>query len=137
MKVTLKHNDCMNVLPTMPDNSVDFTLTDIPYNEVNRGDNGLRKLDKEHADILTFDLHKFLEEILRVTKNNICVFCGREQFSEIYKFFSSVRGGGYSQTDSLGKIQPLSDERRIRLFKRRGIRGMVQKERLKSLQCAV
>ena len=94
MKVTLKHNDCMNVLPTMPDNSVDFTLTDIPYNEVNRGDNGLRKLDKEHADILTFDLHKFLEEILRVTKNNICVFCGKEQFSEIYKFFSSVRGGG-------------------------------------------
>lgn len=44
MKVTLKHNDCMNVLPTMPDNSVDFTLTDIPYNEVNRGDNGLRTL---------------------------------------------------------------------------------------------
>lgn len=93
MKVSIKHNDCMKVLPTMANNSVDFTLTDIPYDEVNRADNGLRKLDKENADILTFDLHTFLQEIYRVTKNNICIFCGREQFSEIYKFFASLGGG--------------------------------------------
>ena len=36
----------MEVMPTFPDNSVDFTLTDIPYNEVNRDSNGLRNLDK-------------------------------------------------------------------------------------------
>lgn len=93
MKVSIKHNDCMKVLPTMANDSVDFTLTDIPYDEVNRADNGLRKLDKENADILTFDLHTFLQEIYRVTKNNICIFCGREQFSEIYKFFASLGGG--------------------------------------------
>lgn len=93
MKVSIKHNDCMKVLPTMANDSVDFTLTDIPYDEVNRADNGLRKLDKENADILTFDLHTFLQEIYRVTKNNICIFCGREQFSEIYKFFTSLGGG--------------------------------------------
>jgi len=41
-------------------------LTDIPYNEVDRPSNGLRNLDKGSADILTFDLEKFLIEIDRV-----------------------------------------------------------------------
>lgn len=79
--ITIKHGDCMNIMPKMADNSVDFTLTDIPYNEVNR------------ADILTFDLHTFLREVYRITKNNICIFCGREQFSDIYKFFATIGGG--------------------------------------------
>lgn len=92
--IYLIHEDCMKIFPIMFDNSVDFTLTDIPYNEVNRKDNGLRNLNKGQADILTFDIHTFLEQVLRVTKNNILIFCGREQFSEIYKFFSSVKGGG-------------------------------------------
>lgn len=99
----IKNSDCMAILPTMPDCSVDFTLTDIPYNEVNRSDNGLRKLNKEQADTLTFDLHNFLKEILRVTKNNICIFCGREQFSEIYSFFASVKGG-YRPSYCVGKV---------------------------------
>lgn len=46
MKYRIFNNDCMKVMPTFPDNSVDFTLTDIPYNEVNRDSNGLRNLDK-------------------------------------------------------------------------------------------
>lgn len=88
--------NCMNVLPKMDNDSVNFTLTDIPYNEVNRESNGLRNLDKKEADILTFDLTRFLEEIYRVTKNSICIFCGREQFSFIYNFFakkSKIMGG--------------------------------------------
>ena len=137
MKLSIKHDDCMNILPTMPDNSVDFTITDIPYNVVNRADNGLRKLDKEQADVLTFDLQHFLSELYRVTKNNIVIFCGREQFSEIHKFFASLRGGGYSSTDCVGEIQPLTDERGVCVFKRRGVRRMVQEARLKGIQCAV
>lgn len=90
MSVSIKLDDCMKVMPAMADKSVDFTLTDIPFNNVNRADNGLRKLDKDRADILTFDLHTFLREVYRVTKNNICIFCGREQFSDIYKFFSTL-----------------------------------------------
>ena len=53
----------MNLLPKLTDNYVDFTLTDIPYNVVNRDDNGLRNLNKENADILTFDLQEFLDQI--------------------------------------------------------------------------
>lgn len=93
MSVQITHGDCLKIMPTMADNSVDFTLTDIPYGEVNRSDNGLRKLSKEQADILTFGLTEFLSEVYRVTKNNICIFCGREQFSEIHKFFTSIGGG--------------------------------------------
>lgn len=40
------HDNCMDVLPLMADNSVQLTLTDIPYDEVNRADNGLRTLSK-------------------------------------------------------------------------------------------
>lgn len=41
---TILNSDCMSILPTMDDNSVNLTLTDIPYNVVNRDDNGLRNL---------------------------------------------------------------------------------------------
>lgn len=88
----IKHSDCIKEMASMADNSVDFTLTDIPYDAVNRDDNGLRKLSKEEADIITFDLYVFLEEVYRVTKNNICIFCGKEQFGEIYKFFADKKG---------------------------------------------
>lgn len=72
----------------MDDDSVNLTLTDIPYEEVNRESNGLRNLDKDKADIKTFDLKEFLPEIYRVTKSTIIIFCGKEQLSEIHKFFS-------------------------------------------------
>ena len=88
----LINEDCMNVLPLMLDNSVDFTLTDIPYDVVNRKSNGLRSLDKDKADILTFELERFLEEIYRISKNSICIFCSKEQFSEVYSYFSSKKG---------------------------------------------
>ena len=66
----------------------DLTLTDIPYGEVNRNDNGLRNLDKANADIMTFDLESFLERIYDLTKGTIIIFCGNEQYSEIYSFFN-------------------------------------------------
>jgi len=86
------HIDCMDGMREMESNSVDFTLTDIPYNAVNRKSNGLRNLDKGDADILNFDLTSFLDEIFRVTKNSICIFCGKEEFSSIYAYFASKKG---------------------------------------------
>ena len=88
----LINGDCIQVMSTMEKDSVDFTLTDIPYNEVNRSSNGLRNLDKEEADILTFELNTFLDEVYRVTKNSIVIFCGREQFSSIYEYFANKKG---------------------------------------------
>lgn len=69
-------------------NSVKLTLTDIPYAEVNRASNGLRKLDKSTADEQTFDLNDFLNEVYRVTEGTIIIFCGMNQFSTIREFFA-------------------------------------------------
>ena len=88
----LYQGDCITQLAAMQDNSVNFTLTDIPYDAVNRASNGLRELDKGKADVLTFDLLKFLEQVYRVTSNSICIFCGKEQFSTIYNFFANKKG---------------------------------------------
>lgn len=72
----------------MDNDSADLTLTDIPYDMVNRKSNGLRNLDKGKADILTFDLDSFLENVYRVTKGSIIIFCGVNQVSKIYEFFA-------------------------------------------------
>ena len=80
--------DCIDIMSKMDDGSVDFTLTDIPYDSVNRDSNGLRNLDKGNADIITFDLDEFLKQVFRVTSSSICIFCGKEQFSKIYQFFA-------------------------------------------------
>lgn len=88
----LYQGDCITKLTIMQDNSVNFTLTDIPYDAVNRASNGLRELDKGKADVLTFNLLTFLEQVYRVTSNSICIFCGKEQFSTIYEFFANKKG---------------------------------------------
>lgn len=84
--------DCIDIMSKMDDNCVDFTLTDIPYDAVNRDSNGLRNLDKGNADIITFNLAAFLDSVYRVTTNSICIFCGKEQFSQIYQFFADKKG---------------------------------------------
>ena len=85
--------DCLDIMAKMNDGVVDFTLTDIPYDAVNRDSNGLRNLNKGNADIITFNLDEFLKQVLRVTSNSICIFCGKEQFSQIYKFFADIGKG--------------------------------------------
>lgn len=88
----LYETDCISFMQTLQDNEVDFLLTDIPYSVVSRSSNGLRNLDKDKADILTFDLDIFLEQVYRITKNSICIFCGKEQFSDVYSFFAAKKG---------------------------------------------
>lgn len=86
----------MEYMKQMSANSVDFTLTDIPYGEVSRKTSGLSQLKSLDtlgaADATTFNTLEFCKEVLRVTKNMICIFCGREQFSEIFSFFAKQKG---------------------------------------------
>lgn len=93
MALNLYNDDCMEVMRKMPDNSVDLTLTDIPYDAVNRNDNGLRNLDKGKADIKSFDLIEFCKQVYRLSKGSIIIFCGKEQFSSVFQFFSSQKNG--------------------------------------------
>lgn len=85
----LYHIDCMEYMKEMPDNSVDFTLTDIPYDGVNnaREGGGIRVIKKGDADTITFDLDTFLQELYRITKGAIVVFCGNNQVSQVYKYY--------------------------------------------------
>jgi site-specific DNA-methyltransferase (adenine-specific) len=84
------HNiDAIKLLKKLKDNSIDLFLTDIPYEKVNKKSNGLRKLDKKDANTKTFELKDFLEEVNRKTKGSGYIFCGKEQVSEIFDFFSS------------------------------------------------
>jgi len=81
------HDDCMHFMAAVEDKFVELTLTDIPYDECNKESGGLREIDKGDADLLTFDLDAFLNEVLRVTKGSIYIFCGIQQVSPIYKKF--------------------------------------------------
>jgi len=81
------NEDCLEGMKRISDNSVDCILTDIPYGEVNRSSNGLRKLDKSHADIVLFDIERLCKEFTRISKGSIYVFCGIEQVSDIRKTF--------------------------------------------------
>lgn len=83
------HMDCMKFMRKLHENNVfNCTITDIPYNAINRNDNGLRNLNKFEADILTFDLIDFLNEVYRLTSGTIIIFCGNEQYSTIYDYFN-------------------------------------------------
>lgn len=86
------NEDCMLGMKYIKEKSIPFILTDIPYDSVNRSDNGLRNLNKKHADIITFNLNEFLDELYRISSNSIVVFCGKEQFSCIYEYFASKKG---------------------------------------------
>ena len=77
----LYHGDCLDIMPQL--DPVDLVITDIPYDEVNRDDNGLRNLNKKDADVLCFDLPIFLEQCVKITRGCFYTFCGTEQVSRI------------------------------------------------------
>ena len=96
------NTDCMELMSNIKEEGVfDVTLTDIPYDMVNRADNGLRNLDKSHADILTFNLDDFLNEIYRLTKGTIIIFCGVNQVSQIYNYFADKQNNKQGTTRQL------------------------------------
>lgn len=92
---TLIHCDCIEYMKDMQKNSVDFTLTDIPYSEVNTniGHNGMdrRTIDKGDADTKTFELSEFLPLVDKITKGAIVIFCGIEQVAPIFGYFKSKK----------------------------------------------
>ena len=90
--INLMQGDCLELMKGVPDKSVDMILTDIPYGVVNRSDNGLRNLNKEKADIFDLDMNKMLDEFYRISSGQIIIFCGKEQFSDIYEFFANQKG---------------------------------------------
>ena len=82
------NEDCLEGMKKIPDGSVDCIVTDIPYNECNRADNGLRNLDKDKADIGMFDVDMLTKTLCDKTKGSIYMFCGFNQVSTIRQAMS-------------------------------------------------
>ena len=82
MSFDITCKDAVEYLKGLADNSVTLTIADIPYDVINR-EGGIRNMDKGDADVLTFDLTDFVNEIMRVTSGSIYIFCSSEQVSGI------------------------------------------------------
>lgn len=84
--VELYKGDCMDVMKKIQKQRL--LLTDIPYSGVNRSSNGIRKISKDQADILTFDIQEWLE-LIYDKADIFIIFCGKNQMSEIFTWFNN------------------------------------------------
>lgn len=92
MTLNLYNDDCFNIFPRILDNSVQLTLTDIPYGEVKQKSSGLRILDRGDADRCDFSLTDLVDQLVRVTSGSIYVFCGVKQISILDAAFRDCHG---------------------------------------------
>lgn len=100
MNCEMYNVDCIEFMRNMAKNSVNCVLTDIPYGEVSRPNNGLEQMknsDKGDADKTTFDLETFLPLVDKVASDNIIIFCGKGQFSTIFNYFANKSTGTVRQ----------------------------------------
>ena len=73
--ITLYKGDCLKILPTLTDGSVDCIITDLPYSVLNKS-NPSAKWDNE------IDMQKMWKQIWRVLKSNgACILFGQGLFS--------------------------------------------------------
>lgn len=93
MNVKLYNDDCLNVLKEIEDNSVDFILTDPPYNIAR--DNNFHTMGRKGIDFgewdKGFDLFSYIDLLPRVcTKNaNVVIFNSWTNLGEIAKYAES------------------------------------------------
>lgn len=106
----LYNMDCLEYMSRLEDNCVDLILTDIPYDVCSdREEGGLRHINKDTADVLTFSLEKFVSEAIRICKGSIYIFCGTEQVSALRRV--GVEAGLSTRLCIWEKTNPLTYER--------------------------
>ena len=87
--VTLLLGDCLELMKSIPDRSVNLILCDLPYGEVSQKSSGLRKLDRGNADRCEMDLFEVASQFNRICTGSIYAFCGTEQISTLVFYFRS------------------------------------------------
>ena len=101
--VTLYCGRWQDVLPTLPNLAADLTLTDPPYNCINRHSGGLRSLDKGAADSEPVVIEDLVDALVAATTGSLYVFCGDVQMSLFLTAFKgyglTVRGGTWHKTN--------------------------------------
>lgn len=88
---TLYQNDCFEVMKIIKDNSIDLIITDPPYgiNLTPQRDNGKFKNTTVINDDNLDWLPDYVNEVDRISKNVVCVFCG---WQNIDKFKIAFEG---------------------------------------------
>lgn len=97
--VDLRMGDCYKLLKHIPTKSIDFVLTDPPYDLENHGggkSNLATKthLNHGHIDFISnsFDMEKIFQEIERICKVvNLVVFCSNKQISKIMSYWENKK----------------------------------------------
>ena len=113
--INLMHGDCLELMKTIPDDSIDFVLTDPPYGTT------ACKWDS----VIDFGL--MWEQLKRITKNNgaICLF-GSEPFSsalrmsniKMFKYdwiWNKEKGANFGTA----KYQPMKTHEIVSVFSRK------------------
>lgn len=89
---TLHLGDCMEILKTIPDKSIDLVVTDPPYQIETIGGGLYTQADKQYVKELNFMKDGFSEEVLdelcRVMKKiNVYFFCSQKQIIPLLDYF--------------------------------------------------
>lgn len=85
-------DDCLRILPRVPNNSIDCVITDPPYVLETRGAGLFRKKHMTYTRELETMSNGFstavLDELVRVMKKiNIYLFCSQKQLPVLYRYF--------------------------------------------------
>ena len=86
----LHNDDCLEIMKTFQDSSIDMVLCDLPYNEVSQKSSGLRMLDRGVADVCDIDLSALCKEFDRICVGTVYAFCGTQQISDLIRNFKSL-----------------------------------------------
>lgn len=95
--IKLIQGDCLKILKTIPDKSIDLIVTDPPYVIQTRGAGLYKQADKQYVKELDnikdgFD-KAILDEMCRVLKKiNIYFFCSQAQIIPLLDYFVKERG---------------------------------------------
>lgn len=79
----LQRGNCVAFMRKLPSKCFNTVMTDIPYGEINGKVKGNKRLDVGVADEVHFNLRKVIEQFIRLSRENIVVFCGIKQISTI------------------------------------------------------
>lgn len=91
---TIRNENCLETVKMIPDNFVDFVLTDPPYEIEAHGGGGNMKRQlntTKHLEFISngFDF-KILDECCRILKKiNFAVFCSNKQVSKLMSYFEN------------------------------------------------
>ena len=97
--IQLYNSDCIEILKTIPDKSIDLILTDPPYHHPHLGGKGTsllaQRADKLKHEIAfmsdSIDYEEVFAEFMRICKiPNMLIFCTNAQISKFMGYFENI-----------------------------------------------